>query len=412
VLEQRLNQARRERDAGAANEEVRLRREAETLNTVLQEATSFDERIHREWNRTTAVVAGLLGGGLDGFENLMQLAFTGGHILDGPANLHRLGGLGAQRVQKAQGRRRRITASDEAPTSRYLDAAMRRRHYHALHDLLGDDDTLLDTATEQDKLRLAELDSRLDHLHRVGATDVDADAVHAWHPMFWLREIPYGGHNIMDLLGATQPAAQDVRTSDSPEPVPEPTADMPAARRTTLGTHDPEQLIDAWRQPLHRSALITAASGRVPTPWAEQPRFPRPGDAVSIKHWYTLAALGHWSRLHDTATDPHNINATWLPTVRGELAPAGNIAVGIAAATPFWLPPGQTAAYTDSEPLSEADREDVRLPFPRYCWHSRTPCTCHPNQTSPPTPAATTPSTNSTTPSSPNDAANTTPTHG
>jgi hypothetical protein len=53
--------------------------------------------------------------------------------------------------------------------------------------------------------------------------------------------------------------------------------------------------------------------------------------------------------------------ARQLEEARAELASA----VGLAAATPFWLPPGQTAGYVDSEPLSEADRADVRLPFPQ-----------------------------------------------
>ena len=37
----------------------------------------------------------------------------------------------------------------------------------------------------------------------------------------------------------------------------------------------------------------------------------------------------------------------------------------LAAAVPFWLPPGHTIAYLDSEPLSGEDIEDLRMPFPQ-----------------------------------------------
>jgi hypothetical protein len=77
-----------------------------------------------------------------------------------------------------------------------------------------------------------------------------------------------------------------------------------------------------------------------------------------------MAALGHWSRLHERVLDPAS-DGDGARLARAELPAAAAVAVGLTAATPFWLPPGQTAGYVDSEPLSEADRADVRLPFPQ-----------------------------------------------
>lgn len=369
ALEQQLGRARRERDHAVAGEVTRLTRELEVMTTLLRESQVFDEQIHQEWARVSDAVVTRLGGGLDGYEQFMQIAFTGGYIRAGSPGLDHLGSLGVQRVQKMQGIRRSITAtSDKKATARYLDACLRRRHYRTLHELLDADGDLASTANEQDRKLLTELDRRLDRLDRAGPADVHPDTVHAWHPMLWLQTVPIGGHRATELLGATHPPDPRIRTEPLPNPVPEPTPEMTAARRSMLASSDPEQLLQAWQQPLHRSAAVTAASGRIPHPFAEPPRYPRPGDAVSIKHWYSMAALGHWSRLHDTVTDQHpdpDVDADRMAVARAELPDAAALAVGLAAATPFWLPSGQTAAYVDSEPLPEADSAEVRLPFPQ-----------------------------------------------
>jgi hypothetical protein len=77
-----------------------------------------------------------------------------------------------------------------------------------------------------------------------------------------------------------------------------------------------------------------------------------------------MAALGHWSRLHERVLDPAS-DGDGARLARAELPAAAAVAVGLTAATPFWIPPGQTAGYVDSEPLSETDRADVHLPFPQ-----------------------------------------------
>jgi hypothetical protein len=362
-LEQQLAQARHDRDAAVAGEVARLQAEIDVLTTLHAESQVFEQRIDKEWARTSDAVVELLGGGIEGFEGLMRIGFTGGRINDGPAGNQRFGGLGIERLQRAQGVRRHATAAEDA-NPRYLRPALRRRHQRALEDLLGTDTDLPDTASEDERVRLAELDARLGRLAHARIGDVDADTIHAFHPMQWLDAVPRGEHRATALLGAVHPASTTGTPAVAvPNPAPPPTADLHATGRQGLAAADPEDLIVGWHQALHRSAAITLASGRVRDSWAEPPRYPRPGDSVAFKHWYTLAALGHWSRLHDltsTALEPDTLAAA-----RAELPPAATVAVGMTAAVPFWLPPGQTAAYVDSEPLTEADLADVRLPFPQ-----------------------------------------------
>jgi hypothetical protein len=271
-LRQQLTQALNERDSAVAGEVTRLQREVEVLTTLTQEATVFDERTSREWNQASGVVVERLGGGIEGFENLMKIAFSGGgSIIDAPG-LQRIGRVGAQRVQKAQGRRRLVSATGSAGRhkTRYLTGSLRRRYQRVFAELLGTEDPepnaeLPDTASDSDRARVADVDHRLDRLERSRATDVNADAVHAWHPMMWIDDVPADTNPVLTMLGAVHPDADTVAPLDLPENVRQPTADLLATQRAALAASDPEQLMLGWEQPLQRSAAITETTGRSPS---------------------------------------------------------------------------------------------------------------------------------------------------
>jgi hypothetical protein len=247
-----------------------LQREVEVLTTLTQQATVFDERTSREWNQASGVVVERLGGGIEGFENLMKIAFSGGgSIIDAPG-LQRIGRVGAQRVQKAQGRRRLVSATGSAGRhkTRYLTGSLRRRYQRVFAELLGTEDPepnaeLPDTASDSDRARVADVDHRLDGLERSHARDVNADAAH-WHPMMWIDDVPADTNPVLTMLGAVHPDADTVAPLDLPENVRQPTADLLATQRAALAASDPEQLILGWEQPLQRSAAITEPTGRSP----------------------------------------------------------------------------------------------------------------------------------------------------
>lgn len=91
----------------------------------------------------------------------------------------------------------------------------------------------------------------------------------------------------------------------------------------------------------HRAAQ--AARSHYSSPIASVSGYPAPSDAAALHAWYSAAAIGAWGR-HRTSVN-------------------GRAAVAAVSAVPFWLPPGHTIAYLDSEPLSAEDVEDIRLPF-------------------------------------------------
>lgn len=115
-----------------------------------------------------------------------------------------------------------------------------------------------------------------------------------------------------------------------------------AALRDAVAAAGPLKAIDAVA-PDVRHADYIASKSQIATSLTASPPYPAPADAEALHTWYTLAALGAWGR-HRNDT-------------------RGRIAVAAAAAVPFWLPPGHTIAYLDSEPLSGEDIDDMRLPF-------------------------------------------------
>ncbi|MBY6388951.1 hypothetical protein HG717_34350 [Rhodococcus erythropolis] len=188
-------------------------------------------------------------------------------------------------------------------------------------------------------------------------TDIDGPAWDAWmtemekdtaaiiafkSPPPWLDIAGNNEHPVSRLLGV-YPDAGTV-TIDAPTTVPTVTelSTGSAAMRDAATAAGATAVADAFIGTLQHN--VTAASqSQIPTMVSTSSAYPAPADAAALQAWYAVAAVGAWGRQR-TAT-------------------YGRIAVAAAAAVPFWLPPGHTIAYLDSEPLSGEDIEDMRLPF-------------------------------------------------
>lgn len=126
----------------------------------------------------------------------------------------------------------------------------------------------------------------------------------------------------------------------------------------------PLRSLDA-QEAARRASAVVQSAGRMRTATAPLPRFPRPGDAVALRHWYGAVAAGEnvWAterRLPETAVPGDE--ATWVsePELAGAL---DGLLHRLRTAVPYWLPAGQTWGYLDSEPLSAEDVEEIRMPF-------------------------------------------------
>lgn len=161
-------------------------------------------------------------------------------------------------------------------------------------------------------------------------------------PTPWLDITADPDHSVSQILGA-DPAVTAV-TVNALQPLPTLTelSTGSAALRDVATAAGATKVANAFINTLQRNVHLASESS-IPSPLAASPAYPAPADAAALQAWYAGNAIGAWSR-HRTETN-------------------GRIAVATAAAVPFWLPPGHTIAYLDSEPLRGEDIADMRLPF-------------------------------------------------
>ena len=115
------------------------------------------------------------------------------------------------------------------------------------------------------------------------------------------------------------------------------------------------------------------AQRRWHNPLQASPQFPRPADTAALRWWYWRAAAGRATGLAEaTATEDEDFSRKLADDNEFELDPATSweaawmhTASMVRSSLPFWLPPGQTANYLNSDPLPPEDQADLRLPYPR-----------------------------------------------
>lgn len=162
------------------------------------------------------------------------------------------------------------------------------------------------------------------------------------NPWPWVDNSPMPEHFVSRILGA-DPSGLPFRVN-KPEKIPQipELSTGTAALRESTAAAGATVVATAFTDQLQQRAA-QAAKSNYSSPISRGVGYPAPADAAALHTWYSLAAVGAWGR-HRTSVN-------------------GNIAVAAAAAIPFWLPPGHTLAYLDSEPLSAEDVEDIRMPF-------------------------------------------------
>ncbi|WP_336794106.1 hypothetical protein [Gordonia malaquae] len=119
-----------------------------------------------------------------------------------------------------------------------------------------------------------------------------------------------------------------------------------AVRDSLAGSVGAVELVEAWARSVDQLMDEVMPKTQIQSQ-VGLPMYPIPSDAVALKGWYSFGGWGRWIR------DPDQIGIEHR-----------RVTVAAAAAVPFWLPPGHTRAYLDSEPLAAADVDDIRLPYP------------------------------------------------
>lgn len=236
----------------------------------------------------------------------------------------RLGTAKIEAIQRARGLRK------DAPLgfTREQKAALAAATAHATGVALPDDVTDNDGPAWEAYVR---------------AVEADAAAMIAFKsPPPWLDITTQEDHPVSRMLGA-HPRVGAI-TVEAPTP-------MPTTAELSTGSEALRDATVAAGARTAAAALITALQhnatsacrSKIGSMVTASSPYPAPADAAALQAWYAVSAMGAWGRNRTVAH--------------------GRIAVAAAAAVPFWLPPGHTIAYLDSEPLSGEDIEDMRIPF-------------------------------------------------
>ncbi|WP_238840794.1 hypothetical protein [Prescottella equi] len=332
ALKSQLAAACKDRDQACQAEVGRLTNEIAALAPWVAAAREMDRRLFVPWDKTTLPVNDALGGGIEGFEAFVSILDAGDLtvINQGVARRKDMSREKVAAIQKVRGERR-----TSRPLQHYSDEQTRMRR-----DLLA-------SRCPADDLRGRSLEDADELEIRAGSVhDHGANSISAWHPAPWIAE-PAGESLSTAMLGLI---LTEMRTDfpDSVEIPPQPQGTLTAATRNALGGLPPRQVISEWR-PVYEAAAERAAKSRITLPVKAMPRHPIPADAAALQHWYAAAG--------------------WGTALRHEGGPGSSaqsrIAIATQCAVPFWLPPGHTMNYADSEPLSADDLADIRLPFPQ-----------------------------------------------
>ncbi|QXC46203.1 hypothetical protein [Rhodococcus qingshengii] len=331
-LKRELDSACADRDRACQAEVDRLGIEIAALGPWVKSHRALYRRVHDRWDKMLDPITDALGGGgIEGLESYMAVIDAEDSVilqLD-VADRRQITQEAATAIQRARGGRR-----SNQPKKHYTEAQKQMRK-ELLASRLPADDHRAD----------ADVDDETRHRTLGTLFDRTPAAVSAWHPASWIAEPSPDSAGSAQALGLVLGEEH----TDFPEGPSIPTqahATLSAATRNALSGLPPRQIFTTWQR-AYAAGTEQALDSRIRLPIAAMPRHPIPADAASLQHWYTAAAWGSALRYAGGA---------------GSCAPS-RIAVATQAAVPFWLPPGHTLNYADSEPLSAEDRADIRLPY-------------------------------------------------
>ncbi|XKH58417.1 hypothetical protein LG293_17505 (plasmid) [Citricoccus nitrophenolicus] len=346
-----------------------LRQERDYLRSLLADANSHAARVKAAWDRVMDTAMDVAPGAtrLEQLESVFRLIGSNMY-LDDQAHL-KLKDRSTEsitRLQRARGQRRDVA---EGRTPEQADreglefllnlgnggpAVIRPAHRQRLldEDVVhldeeGKHHVRVDGLTqEQQETKAAAIRAG----HRVAkstAGDLTADALQVWGSGGLISTDGEPGA-VRQALGYTPRPEQPNPTQESPltVSVTMPLPGLPATSRDAASRQEAERVLDTWRDVFASRREVTARLGIPSHPFAPPARHPQPSHGLAAQSVYALSALSQWA-----SDDQGSVYAL--------------VAVGLTAAATYWLPAGQTASFAESDPLDDADRAEMVLPFPQ-----------------------------------------------
>lgn len=367
-LKIRLANLEAARDRTAAGELARIEAVIADYAIAVEAEEQHHERLQAAWNDTVSLFRSTFGGGVEGTEAVMRAigVMSHGQMLQ-PEHTERLPRRLIAQLQVARGGRRDLSVleGDESDDDAVGPVAFPWLRPSVRDALIAEHGRATAANTSKTLRRSTPFHGTRDHVWtwmqaNPGSFGPDSD----------LGEWGYAWDHWDDWFAAA-PADGVVAAA---------TADAAA-----------------------REEVLLRAQDRWINMFQPAPLFPRPADVVAYRWWYWHCAARHevWIAegpfLDDDHpsggepdTDPDQSRAPgfetrtirgktfrfptgWVDTndngFDGDPPPSARLwrdaAVMLRTAVPFWLPPGQTAAYLESDPIPADDLADIRLPFGR-----------------------------------------------
>jgi len=345
-IDARTQAATRRRDRAVAPEIAQLAAEIALWEQLRERGRSLERRATDINNRLLTTTQDYFGGEIAGFEAAVGLLGVDAHIRPETPGTRRLSGDAIGAIERARGVMHRPLDTDFA-LDQGLGAMVPER---LIADALAAGmtrDTRLSAAVGDNKPVFEEAAARVWLAISKPPTTLSEHTLGLWRPSPLGYEMPVA---LLDQLGA--PAARlwpGEAITVPPDPVPGPSATLSMASRQRLASSvPPAELLKHWSADMSWAASLATRVDRYETPWARRPRVARPVDAALLRAHYFLAGIGQLLR------------------EEGQQTPGlAEVAVGCGSAAPHWIPPGQTVAFIDSDPMPDASRDDLRLPFPQ-----------------------------------------------
>lgn len=192
-------------------------------------------------------------------------------------------------------------------------------------------------------------------------SDLNAESVIAWGEI--ATSIQDTAAPLYQSLGAVFQAGEHALPPQAPElhAISPPLPSMSSSTREVLTQLSPERVFDKWVPIIRGRRAIAESLGLNTSQFGLPPHQPQPSQSVSLQNLYSVAAFSRWIRY------PSDDNAA-------------QAAIGVTAAANYWLPAGQTAAFAESEALSDEDRNELVLPFPQVLLTFAEPLLLQPQQ--------------------------------
>ena len=332
ALKAELAAACADRDHACQAEIGRLSNEIAALEPWVATMGEMDHRLDDRWAKLVGPLHLALGGGREGTESLVALLTADDVVVlrDGVKANARTTSATVTAIQRARGDRRTLRP---------------QQHYNAAQAQMIKDLVASRLPADDLRARADVVDYEAIEGAVGGAREHSATAVSAWHPIPWIAEPSVDSARAAKSLGLV---LDDAHTDfpEGPAIPTQPQATLSAATRNALGSLPTRRVFTEWQR-VHAVAGEHTKESRIPMPLAAMPRHAIPADAAALQHWYSAAAWGSALR---HAGGPGS-------------SAQSRIAVATQCAVPFWLPPGHTMNYVDSEPLSGDDRTEIRLPY-------------------------------------------------